>query len=131
MEPTFYDNEYLIINEISYRFSDPDRGDVVVIKSKNNPKEYLIKRIVGLPGEKVEIGQGEVTIYNNENPSGTVLEEEYLPKNTKTAGNVNSPHQAPKMNIPARGGRLSYCRPHAGPLIITTSANSSANVPAK
>src|SRR6056297_675071 len=65
MEPTFHNKEYLIINEISYRFSDPQRGDVVIFKYPRDPKEYFIKRIVGLPGEKIKFEDGKVYVYND------------------------------------------------------------------
>jgi signal peptidase I len=84
MEPSFYDHEYLIINEISYKFSEPRRGDVVVFRYPRNPQEYFIKRIVGLPGEKIQIKDGDVYIYNLYNPQGVVLEEPYLLSGTKT-----------------------------------------------
>jgi len=87
MEPTFHDNEYLIINEIGYRLSAPERGDIVVIKSKINPREYLIKRIVGLPGEKIEITNGQITIHKTNQDAGVVIHEEYLAKGTATSGN--------------------------------------------
>jgi len=88
MEPNFYDNEYLVINEITYRFSEPDRGDVVVINERDSMGEYIIKRIIGLPGEKVQITGGKVIIYNQDYPEGKVLKEEYLEKGTYTSGNV-------------------------------------------
>ena len=44
MEPTFHDHEYLIIDEISYRFNSPERGQVVVFRYPRNPQEYYIKR---------------------------------------------------------------------------------------
>jgi signal peptidase I len=47
MEPNFYDHEYLIIDELSYRFRDPQRGDIVVFRYPNDPKQYFIKRVVG------------------------------------------------------------------------------------
>ncbi|MFH1367130.1 MAG: signal peptidase I [Patescibacteria group bacterium] len=87
MEPNFHDNEYLIINEIGYRFASPQRGDIVVIKSKLVAKEYLIKRVIGLPEEKIEINNGEVKIFNKDNPEGKVLQEEYLAKGITTNGN--------------------------------------------
>ena len=87
MEPNFHDNEYLIINEIGYRFAAPQRGDIVVIKSKINAKEYLIKRVIGLPEEKIEINSGEVKIFNNDNPEGKILLEEYLARGITTNGN--------------------------------------------
>ncbi|MGE5393034.1 MAG: signal peptidase I [Candidatus Saccharibacteria bacterium] len=79
MEPNFSNGQYLIIDEISYRFEQPKRGDVLVLKYPNNPKEYFIKRIIGLPGEKVEIDNGKVTIFNPEHPNGVALDESYLP----------------------------------------------------
>lgn len=78
MEPNFHDREYLIIDEISYRFDEPVRGQVVVFRYPRNPQEYFIKRIIGLPGEEVQIKDGEVIIYNKENPEGFILAEPYL-----------------------------------------------------
>ena len=84
MEPSFYDHEYLIINEISYRFNEPERGDIVVFRYPRNPQEYFIKRIVGLPGEKIQIKGGNVYIYNQDNPTGAELNEFYLTDSAKT-----------------------------------------------
>ena len=84
MEPNFYDHEYLIIDEISYRFKDPQRGEIIVFKYPKNPQEYFIKRIVGLPGEAVKIKDGKVTVYNAESSEGFTLKEPYLDENTKT-----------------------------------------------
>src|SRR3989344_941482 len=64
MEPNFYDKEYLIIDEISYRFHTPARGDIVVFRYPRDPEEFFIKRIIGLPGERVQIKDGFVFIYN-------------------------------------------------------------------
>ena len=55
MEPNFSENEYLIIDELSYRFRDIERGEAVVLEPPTNEGEYYIKRIIGLPGETVEI----------------------------------------------------------------------------
>lgn len=62
MEPNFHDFDYLIVDEISYRFSEPKRGDVVVFQNPLNPKQKFIKRIVGLPLESVKINDGEIKI---------------------------------------------------------------------
>src|SRR5690606_17051105 len=78
MEPNFYDHEYLIIDELSYRFRDPMRGEIVVFRYPRDPREYFIKRVVGLPGETVEITDGKVIISNAQYPNGLELEEEYL-----------------------------------------------------
>lgn len=87
MEPNFHDHEYLIIDEISYRFNDPRRGDIIVFRYPKNPQEYFIKRVIGLPGETVEIKDGEVIVYNDRYDEGAVLEEPYLPEGTKTYSN--------------------------------------------
>ncbi|HLD69247.1 MAG TPA: signal peptidase I, partial [Candidatus Omnitrophota bacterium] len=50
MEPNFYDQEYLIIDEISYRFREPQRGEIVVFRYPRDPASFFIKRIIGLPG---------------------------------------------------------------------------------
>lgn len=84
MEPNFHDHEYLIIDEISYRFNEPQRGQVVVFRYPKNPQEYFIKRIIALPGEEVQIKNGEVIIYNDSNPEGIVLNESYLPDDLET-----------------------------------------------
>lgn len=79
MEPNFYDHEYLIIDELSYRFRQPDRGEIVVFRYPNDPKQFFIKRVIGLPGETVEVAGGVVKIYNDRNPNGILLDEtQYL-----------------------------------------------------
>lgn len=88
MEPNFYDHEYLIIDEISYRFNRPARGEIIVFKYPRDHKQYFIKRIIGLPNEKVEIANEKIKIYNEENPDGIVLNEVYLEKGVKTLGNI-------------------------------------------
>jgi len=65
MEPVFHNGDYLIIDEISYRFQTPQRGEVVVFKPPQNSEQRYIKRIIGLPGEMVEIKEGEVIIYQD------------------------------------------------------------------
>jgi len=96
MEPNFHNGEYLIIKEWGYKQTtiyakdkkilqvdskkDFLRGDVIVFRYPNNPKEFFIKRVIGLPNEKVEIKKGKVMIYNSDNPNGFELNEsEYLP----------------------------------------------------
>lgn len=77
MDTTFLDGQYLIIDEISYRFEEPARGDVVVFKYPNNPRIYYIKRIIGLPNETISINNENITIKNAENPEGFTLTETY------------------------------------------------------
>lgn len=78
MEPNFFDHEYLIIDEIGYRFNTPQRGDIVVFKYPKDPKQYFIKRVIGLPGEKIKVQNNAIYI------NGTKLNETYLPATTET-----------------------------------------------
>lgn len=87
MEPNFENGDYLIINEISYRFSAPKRGEVIVFKYPNNPTQRYIKRIIGLPGETVEIKGGSIIIYNREEKQ-TLDESDYLSSNVQTPGDI-------------------------------------------
>jgi len=87
MEPNFYDREYLIIDELSYRFEEPTRGETIVFRYPKDPSEFFIKRVIGLPGETVEVSNGRVIIYNDEHPNGLALDESvYLPEGTVTTG---------------------------------------------
>ena len=86
MDPNFFDKEYLIIDELSYRLRAPQRGEVVVFKYPENPKEFFLKRIVGLPGERIKVAEGQITVYNQEHPEGVVLNEPYLLKDLLTVG---------------------------------------------
>jgi len=86
MEPNFENGDYLIVDEISYRFHDPQRGDVVVFKYPYNSSQRYIKRIIGLPGETVEIKDGKVIIINDK--ENQVLDEsKYLSSSVQTFGN--------------------------------------------
>jgi signal peptidase I len=87
MEPNFHNNDYLIVDEISYRFKEPQRGEVVVFKYPGDERYFYIKRIIGLSGEEVEIKDGKVIIFNKEFPEGFILDESYLPNNLITSGN--------------------------------------------
>ncbi len=62
MEPSFHGGDYLIIDEITYRFREPERGEVVVFKYPLDTSQRFIKRIVGLPGEKVDVDKGRIII---------------------------------------------------------------------
>lgn len=86
MEPNFHNNDYLIIDEISYRFKEPQRGEVVVFRYPGDEKYFYIKRIIGLPGEEIEIKDGKVFIFNKEFPEGFSLEEYYLSSRVQTSG---------------------------------------------
>ncbi len=76
MEPNFSNGNYLLVDELSYRFRDPARGEVIVFKYPGDHHSYYIKRIIGLPGERVVIENGKVAIYLGENK--LVLNEDYI-----------------------------------------------------
>jgi signal peptidase I len=84
MEPSFYDKEYLLVDEISYRFQPPERGEVVVFRYPQDPREYFIKRIIGLPGETIKIDQGEVYLQDKSTNQWTKINESYLPTTDQT-----------------------------------------------
>ncbi len=107
MEPNFEDKEYLIVNELGYKttnvgfnygqkdihfftvnpFKEMKRDEVVVFRYPKNPSVFYIKRIIGLPGEKIEISNNQVKISNWENPNGFVLNESaYLQAGEETMG---------------------------------------------
>ena len=87
MEPSFFDHEYLIIDELSYRLRNPERGDIIVFRYPADPSQFFIKRVIGLPGETVEVNDGIVTVYNDEHPNGSALDEQvYLPEEYLSVG---------------------------------------------
>ncbi|MDD5589912.1 MAG: signal peptidase I [Candidatus Portnoybacteria bacterium] len=86
MEPNFDDGEYLIIDEISYRLREPARGEVIVFRFPGDPSQFYIKRIIGLPGETVEMVGGRIRISNKENPNGFFLNEASYLENIPNLG---------------------------------------------
>ncbi len=74
MDPTFETGEYLIVDQLSYHFDDPVRGQVVIFKYPKDESKYFIKRVIGLPGETVQIEGTDVTIFNESNPDGKKLD---------------------------------------------------------
>ena len=105
MEPNFKDSQYLIINEFGYKetsvgvanknfftvkpFKDFSRGDVAVFRYPKDRSKFFIKRMVGLPGEKIEVKNNQVKIFNDANPNGFVLDESaYLSSVEKTFGDL-------------------------------------------
>ncbi len=105
MEPNFSEKQYLIINEFGYKNTpinvlgknlvtikprkDLEQGEIIVFRAPIDQKQYYIKRVVGLPGDTVEIDNGVVMIYNEQNPEGRVIDENsYLPEGRKTNGTI-------------------------------------------
>lgn len=82
MEPNFDNGEFLLTDKVTYRFSQPKRGDVIVFEAPGTNNEEFIKRIIGLPGEEVSLSDGNVYINNS------LLEENYIPESLKTEGGI-------------------------------------------
>jgi len=62
MEPNFHNNEYILTDKISYKFKDPVRGEVIIFNAPTNPDVDYIKRVIGLPGERVKVEKGYVYV---------------------------------------------------------------------
>lgn len=77
MQPNFETGDYLIIDQISYKFKEADRGDVIVFKYPNDPSKFFIKRIIGLPGETVTVKDEKVYITPKNTIETTLLDEPY------------------------------------------------------
>lgn len=105
MEPNFEDGQYLIVNEFGFKetdisfnahdilkinsFKTIERQRVVVFRYPLDTTKFFIKRVIGLPGEKVQVKDGQVTIFNQDYPEGFILDEKsYLPSGLKTAGDL-------------------------------------------
>ncbi len=86
MYPNFEDGDYLIVDETTYRFRDPQRGEVIIFKYPEDTSQLFIKRIIGLPGESIEIEDGEIIITNDSGKQ--ILEEDYISSDNKTLGNI-------------------------------------------
>jgi signal peptidase I len=78
METTFSTKEYLIVDQLTYHFEEPMRGDVIIFRYPKDPSKFFIKRIIGLPGDTVHIEGSEVTITNPDHPEGMLLDETYV-----------------------------------------------------
>ncbi|HTH93146.1 MAG TPA: signal peptidase I [Candidatus Paceibacterota bacterium] len=78
MDPVIQNGQYLIIDEVTYHFHGPQRGDVIVFKAPPEPTKYYIKRVIGLPGDTVKLRDGKITIINKDHPEGFTLDEPYL-----------------------------------------------------
>lgn len=76
MDPTFHDGEYILTDKISYRFKEPQRGDIIVFKAPRNPDFDYIKRIIAIPGDTISISNGNIYLNSKK------LNEDYIKSET-------------------------------------------------
>ena len=89
MLPTLQDGEFVLVNKLAYRLGTPTRGDIIVFRSTTEADLDLIKRVVGLPGDRVTIGGGHLSV------NGQVLTETYI----NAAPNYNGEWQVPEGSL--------------------------------
>lgn len=100
MEPDFHNNDYLIISKqpitwfsIAKLFGtkniDIQRGDILIFRYPNAPETFFVKRAIALPGERITISKGKITIYNKQHPEGFVLKEDYIDPQYVTQGDID------------------------------------------
>lgn len=109
MEPNFESGNYLIVDEISYRLSNPQRGDVIVFDASFIPgyaSQRFIKRVIGLPGETVDVTNGQVQIIKD--GKTIILDEKYLPSDLKTYGDKNVTLKADEYFVLGDNREYSY-----------------------
>ena len=90
MEPTFHNSEYLIVDQLSYRFSEPKRGDVIILRYPKDPSVFFIKRVIGLPGETVELIGGTIVVSRPDAPALTLTESYLAPERLQNEYGVYS-----------------------------------------
>lgn len=78
MDSTFETGQYLIIDQVTYRFEPIQRGDVIVFRYPKDTTKFFIKRVIGIPGDTVKIDRDTITISNAEHSEGVVLKEPYV-----------------------------------------------------
>ncbi len=95
MEPNFPDGEYLLTDKVTYRFNQPKRGDVIVFKAPPDFKDEFIKRIIGIPGDKVMVKGGKVYV------NGQIINEPYLAQGQYTSAGTFATEGA-ELTVPAK-----------------------------
>ena len=103
MEPTLSDGDNLIVDKISYRLHDPERFDIIIFKFPDDESQLFIKRLIGLPGETVEIRDGKVYINGSDEP----LDDSFVPE--VPTGNYG-PYTVPENSYFMLGDNREYSR---------------------
>jgi signal peptidase I len=131
MEPTLENDQFLVVNKLGYRLYAPQRGDIIVFVDPTSPDRKLIKRIIGLPGETVEIRDGQVLIngrkmdepyitvpWHSTRPASIIPEDQYfvLGDNRNNSSDSRSWGTLPEEDIVGKAW-LSYWPPNMWGLI--------------
>ena len=83
----FHDGQYILTDKLTYKFREPERGEVIVFKYPLDETYDYIKRVIGLPGEEIMLKENKIYIYNSEHPEGfSIKESEYLAQTVITSG---------------------------------------------
>ena len=90
MSPSFESGHYLVVDQLSYRFKEPERGDVIIFKYPRDTSKFFIKRIIGLPGETLTLKARTLTIANDMHPNGFVFEEPYIAEVNQVSGSFST-----------------------------------------
>lgn len=85
MLPSLKEGEYVIIDKLSYYLDDPERGDIIVLQFPNDRSRDFIKRVIGIPGDHIEVGDGQVRI------NGILLDEPYINAEPAYSGSWDVP----------------------------------------
>jgi signal peptidase I len=85
MRPTLQDGEFVLVSKLNYQFGTVQRGDIIVFHFPMDPKQELIKRVIGLPGDHITVGAGTVSV------NGQVLNEPYIAAAPAYSGNWDVP----------------------------------------
>jgi signal peptidase I len=101
MLPTYETKQFLLVDKLTYLYASPKRGDVMIFKLYEggaNPFQgkHLIKRVIGLPGERVVVNESITTVYNEAHPEGFVIEEPYVT------------HKEPRKNVDIKLDKHHY-----------------------
>lgn len=102
MLPTIQIDDHIIVNKLSYRLAEPERGDIIVFHEEID----LIKRVVALPGEEIDLKDGKIHI------NGKPLEEKYLnePMDTDITGNISFPYTVPENSYFVMGDNRNWSK---------------------